>query len=186
MNEFVRKSSTILSAKVRAMNSSAGIVNNAIIVLEDGADVIAPVSVIRNTLDRKIQPSELRCLIGSTLYYDSSDVKKGDDFSFVPNGDKSVAERDLHITTIKAIVLTDKADAIVEAMPAYVADTEPVYDTASEIDIEAIKAEIDAANNVPACRAIVEKYEVFDDMDVDGLTNAKDFKLALTTVVEGL
>jgi len=192
MQEFKTTSAMIVSAKARnVLNASGDYVEKAIISLDRGLDVFAPMSALNNMLDKVIQPSDLMKLRSSTLYYIESNVKAGDTFSFVEGGEiqPEPAQNPLHITTLKGIIPTDTCADFLETLPIYVQDMGDGSEGSGfkiPTDYTALKDEINALTNVANARALVQAYDVFDnhaDAFAD-LSTADTYKATMLEIID--
>ena len=190
--QFKNKSATIIAARERSMKNADGdYVAKVIISLSKGRDIFVPLSTMQNTLDKMLVKSDLSELVGSSLYYVASKVKKGDTFSFIQDGDiaDSPANSDLHITTIKAVVPTKSLRKHLKSCAQYVqtnapvvADDKPTHEsTATEL-----LAELSTITNVANMRIFVQDNAIFDEYgnDLKDFSNADQYREALTAILE--
>jgi hypothetical protein len=192
--EFVTKHATIIGARERNMKNSNGeYTPKVILLLDKGKDVFAPLATVQNTLDKMLAKSDLRKLVGSTLYYIASNVKKGDEFAFTEGGElaDNPAMNDMEITTLKAVVPTDRLEDILDNCANYVQaerKDDESDDQPDEPTTEDLLAELAEITNVTNARAFVQDNAIFDEYaeDFKDFTTAPEYVTAIKGILTNM
>lgn len=202
MNEFVNKTGMVLRANFRQYTPTHGKnagrkVANVVLTLDNGDNVFVSPRQITDIIAYEVTPKVLPYLQGSTAYYEVSDVKAGDDFTFSQGGDLAdePAASDLSISNLNAVLMGDATRRQFEEhgiatigndddWAAAMATNEPATPTpeagneSEDLSAEEIVADIEACGNATLCKEAAAKYDVFDDIsdELNGMTSAAAIK----------